>query len=478
MIRAVERMPQDTGAADDPPKQRNPSPSANSRSAGYSARIALALLAVDVDPLRHRLDPSRAARTVAATASSHVGPDAGGHAAEDRRAERRALVDGHALERQLEHRGDDLQPQVAARAAAGDATRAAARPPSAAIRSSESRSPKATPSSTARTSAPRSWRSSGRRTRRARRGRRAACARRPGRAGRSAPRRPPASARPPPRSVVVVDAGRERVAQPAQRARRRQHHAHRVPGAGHGVAERVHARLRVGRETRRSAANTTPEVPSTTETGPGRSTPTPSAPAAWSPAPAATGTARPAVVARYRRALEQRRQPARGRAPARRAPRRSSARCGDVEQQRPGRVGDVGGVLAAQPQADVVLGQQRSWRSGRRQSGSWRRSHSSFGAVKPGSARLPVSSISRSRPTVSSISAHSAAGALVVPEDRRAQHAVAPRRARPARASGRESPIPSGAPAAAAAATSTDSVACHQSSGSCSAQPGRGVESG
>src|SRR4029453_6907519 len=43
-----------------------------------------------------------------------------------------------------------------------------------------------------------------------------------------------------------------------------------------------------------SDAKTTPEVPSTTESGPGRSTPTPSAPAAWSPAPAATG--RPSEV--------------------------------------------------------------------------------------------------------------------------------------------------------------------------------------
>ncbi len=33
------------------------------------------------------------------------------------------------------------------------------------------------------------------------------------------------------------------------------------------------------------AANTTPDVPSTTDAGPGRSPPTPRAPAAWSPAP-------------------------------------------------------------------------------------------------------------------------------------------------------------------------------------------------
>ena len=34
-------------------------------------------------------------------------------------------------------------------------------------------------------------------------------------------------------------------------------------------------------------------------------------------------------------------------------------------------------------------------------SGSWSRTHSSFGAVNPGSTRLPVNSISRSAPTVS-----------------------------------------------------------------------------
>ena len=87
-----------------------------------------------------------------------------------------------------------------------------------------------------------------------------------------------------------------------------------------------------------------------------RSTPTPSAPAAWSPAPAATGTP-PAACPLTARRLERRRQPRRvdlergddGVAPA---PAR------DVEQQRPRRVGDVGRVLAAEAQADVVLRQQ------------------------------------------------------------------------------------------------------------------------
>ena len=88
----------------------------------------------------------------------HVGPDAGRDAAEDRRAERSALVDRDALERQLEHRGDDLQPQLAAGAAARDPAELGLARRARAIRSSESRRPNATPSSTARTSAPRSWR--------------------------------------------------------------------------------------------------------------------------------------------------------------------------------------------------------------------------------------------------------------------------------------------------------------------------------
>ena len=57
-------------------------------------------------------------------------------------------------------------------------------------------------------------------------------------------------------------------------------------------------------------------------------------------------------------------------------------------------------------------------------SGSWWRSQSSFGAVKLVSARLPVSAISRASPSVGLDLAALGAGALVVPEDRRAQHAV------------------------------------------------------
>ena len=96
--------------------------------------------------------------------------------------------------------------------------------------------------------------------------------------------------------------------------------------------------------------------------------------------------------------------------------------------------------------------------------------------MKPVSARFPVSAISRSSPTRSSISAHSAAGALVVPEDRRPQHAVGARRARRGRASGRRGRSRRRSSRRRAAASAA-SLARHQSSGSCSAQPGRGVES-
>ena len=92
--------------------------------------------------------------------------------------------------------------------------------------------------------------------------------------------------------------------------------------------------------------------------------------------------------------------------------------------------------------------------------------------MKPGSARLPVSASSRSSPSAASISAHSApvrwsfqriAGRSTrSPSSSTTSPCICP-----------ESPIgPAGIRASAACA------ARHQSSGSCSAQPGCGVESG
>ena len=47
---------------------------------------------------------------------------------------------------------------------------------------------------------------------------------------------------------LVGDLRRDRVAQPAQRPRGREHDAHRLPGGGNGMAEGVEARLGVGGE--------------------------------------------------------------------------------------------------------------------------------------------------------------------------------------------------------------------------------------
>ena len=95
--------------------------------------------------------------------------------------------------------------------------------------------------------------------------------------------------------------------------------------------------------------------------------------------------------------------------------------------------------------------------------------------MKPASARLPVSSIRRARPTRSSISAHSApvrwsfqriAG--------RSTASSAPSATRPCIWPEK----PSGSPSFQPSSSRAERLACHQSSGSCSAQPGCGVESG
>ena len=91
--------------------------------------------------------------------------------------------------------------------------------------------------------------------------------------------------------------------------------------------------------------------------------------------------------------------------------------------------------------------------------------------MKPASARLPVSSISRSSPTRASISAHSAP---VRPSFQRIagpQHlAVRAEHDEPVH-------LPREADRAVGQPRRTASAARHQSSGSCSAQPGCGVES-
>ena len=196
-------------------------------------------------------------------------------------------------------------------------------PPSSLVKSSESLRPNATPSSTARVSAPRLWRRLRPTNAPVRRGRRAGSARRRGRAGRSVLRRRAAIASASLRSVSNWRSGSVDVAEPGERAGGRQHHAHRVPFVGDGVAERVDAGLLVCGELRRARRTRRPRCRPRPTRGPGRSTPTPSAPAAWSPAPAATGSLSWSFVRRASgsRALLVARP---GRCRARRGPPRSS----------------------------------------------------------------------------------------------------------------------------------------------------------
>ena len=98
------------------------------------------------------------------------------------------------------------------------------------------------------------------------------------------------------------------------------------------------------------------------------------------------------------------------------------------------------------------------------------------GAVKPGSARLPVSSSRRGSPSRSSISAALGRRPLVVPEDRGTEHALG-------LVEGDETvhlagEADAGDPVDAPGLSSASSAARRQSSGSCSAQPGLGVASG
>ncbi len=106
-----------------------------------------------------------------------------------------------------------------------------------------------------------------------------------------------------------------------------------------------------------SVAKTTPDVPSTTDTGPGAVTPTPSAPAAWSPAPAATGDA-----GRASRRSGDGDSSAGGSQAAGKLERGehlvAPAAAGDVEEEGSGGVGDVGRTLAREREPDVVLREQ------------------------------------------------------------------------------------------------------------------------
>ena len=170
-----------------------------------------------------------------------------------------------------------------------------------------------------------------------------------------------------------------------------------------------------------SAAKTTPEVPRTTESGPGPATPTPSAPAAWSPAPAATGVPFACSAGDLGR-LQGRGQPL-GRELERLEHLAAPAPLGDVEQERPRGIGHVGRALTRKAEAHIVLREEDvanpavGLRLVRAQPEQLRRGEAGERPVareanQPLDADSPLDLLALGR------------GALVVPEDRGPDHPV------------------------------------------------------
>ena len=204
-------------------------------------------------------------------------------------------------------------------------------------------------------------------------------------------------------------AGRDGVAQPAQRARRGQHHAHRVPRAGNRVAEDVHARLGVGLVPLEHAEDDARRAEDDGHrAGPGHAD--------------AERPGRLVARARDLRRFVHRRQPFAGNlervehlvAPA--AP-------GDVEEQRARGVRDVDRALAEELQPDVVL---------REQDRADARVDVGLVRAKPqelrrGEARERAVARQRDQPLEAEAPLDLralGAGALVVPEDRRPERHV------------------------------------------------------
>src|SRR3954453_20997673 len=82
-------------------------------------RETIASIAIRLNPGRVRLGDI-AGRDAGADRLVEAGPHARAHPAEQRRAVRGALIDADALERDLEHRGEERAPQRAAPAAAAE----------------------------------------------------------------------------------------------------------------------------------------------------------------------------------------------------------------------------------------------------------------------------------------------------------------------------------------------------------------------
>ena len=328
-------------------------------------------------PRRTRCVPTRSGAlgrdrvSVALRRRADVGERAGADRGEQRRAVRRSFL---AIHRAHGHAVDvGLQPadERAARAAAGEQQLLGRQPEllreSTANRAARSTRPRARRAS----DAPASARGSARRTRRAPTRRDAACARPAGTGGTSRRRRPAgtlaaSSLRRCVRVARARELARELVAVPGERAARRQHHAHQVPGVRRDVAERVRAKSRIDarlgrrREHRARRAPARHRLARRDHADAGRAARVVRAAADDRRARREAGERGGLRASRGRglRPTRPRRAPATSsrsdgvedlRAPAQ--PRR-------VVHQRRRRVGRLGRQRAGQPVANVVLGQQ------------------------------------------------------------------------------------------------------------------------
>ena len=201
----------------------------------------------------------------------------------------------------------------------------------------------------------------------------------------------------------------EDVAQPAERAGGREHHAHRVPGVRDGVAERMHSRLRVGGECGQGREHDT-----------GRAEHDRQAPGPVDPDAERSG--RLVAGAADRRALVRVREPGERQleqlqhlgAPT--PPR-------DVEEQRPGGVGRVDRALPGEPEADVVLGEQ-DVRDPRIDVGLVPAQPEQLRRSEPGERAVAGQLDQAAQPDALLDLGALRGGALVVPENRRPQHRV------------------------------------------------------
>ena len=253
--------------------------------------------------------------------------------------------------------------------------------------------------------------------------------------------------------------GASDVSQPRERAGGAEHHAHRVPRAGHRVAEDVHARLLVGRVAPGARRRRRPRCRARPKRRPGEAMPTPSAAAAWSPAPPiAVDSNATAAATRAGSRAPRTPRPTSGGARRRRAafPRRRRRRSRARRSVGGGRSPSAGGCAGSARILGLVPPQPEQLRRG--EAGQ---------RAVPGQLDQPF------EPDRASISAHSAAvrwsfqriagrstSSFGVQHDEPVHLAGEPDRA------------------LRAAARGSACGARHQSSGSCSAQPGCGVESG